>query len=208
MSANRVITVATSNAGKLRDFQGAAARFDVEVRSLHGFSALTPATEDGATFAENALKKAAHYSKTAPDVLVIADDSGIEVDALRGGPGVHSARYAASEPGQNASDQANNRKLLKELAGVSDPERGAQFVCAIAAAQNGVCIAQIFTGTVRGIILRGPRGNSGFGYDPLFLLPQLGKTFAELTPDEKARYSHRGIAFRKFLEWFVSDQRA
>src|ERR1051325_5576291 len=144
MNSKRVITVATSNPGKLRDFKSAAAMFDVEIRSLPGFSALPPAIEDGRTFAENALKKAAHYSNAAPGHLLIADDSGIEVDALNGAPGIHSARYAAAEPEKNASDDANNRKLLKELASVAEPQRGAQFVCAIALAQNGVCFPQVF----------------------------------------------------------------
>lgn len=175
---------------------------------MPNFSALPPAIEDGTTFAENALKKAAHYSKAAPYELLIADDSGIEVDALNGAPGVHSARYAATQPGENASDEANNRKLLNELAGIADLRRGAQFVCAIAAARNGICVPHVFTGIVSGIIMREPRGDNGFGYDPLFLLPELGKTFAELSAEEKAQYSHRGIAFKNFLEWFASDQRA
>src|SRR5438105_2183700 len=107
---SRVITIATSNPGKLRDFEGAAAVFGVEVRALAGFSALPPAIEDGATFSENARKKAAHYSAAVPGDLVIADDSGLEVDALNGAPGVRSARYAALQQSENASDDANNLK--------------------------------------------------------------------------------------------------
>lgn len=182
--------------------------FDVKVRPLPGFAALPPAIEDGTTFAETACKKAAHYSKAAADELLIADDSGIEVDALGGAPGVHSARYAAIKANENSSDEANNRKLLDELVGIATPQRGAQFVCAIAAAKNGLCIPPVFIGVVRGVILCEPRGANGFGYDPLFLLAELGKTFAELSAEEKAHYSHRGIAFRKFLEWFISDQPA
>jgi XTP/dITP diphosphohydrolase len=201
-----VITIATSNAGKLRDFAGAAASFGLDVCSLPGFSALPPAIEDGATFADNARKKAAHYSVATPGELVIADDSGIEVDALGGAPGVHSARYAAATTDENASDEANNQRLLSELAHVPDDRRGAQFVCAIAIGKNGTYVPPIFTGIVRGRILREPRGRNGFGYDPLFLIPELGKTFAELNAEEKARYSHRGIAFREFLEWLASNQ--
>lgn len=202
------IIVATSNPGKLRDFAGAATAFGVEVRALPGFAALPLAIEDGATFAENACKKAAHYSAAVPGELVIADDSGIEVDALDGAPGVHSARYAAPAANENASDDANNQRLLRELANVPDERRGAQFVCVIAIAKSGTCLPRIFTGVVRGTILRQPRGNNGFGYDPLFLLPELGKTFAELNAEEKARYSHRGIAFKKFLEWLANSQDA
>lgn len=196
---NPVITVATSNPGKLCDFQGAAASFGIEVRSLDGFSVLAPVIEDGATFAVNAQKKAAYYSLTAPGQLVIADDSGLEVDALAGAPGVHSARYAAELMGDNASDEANNQKLLRAMEGIS--LREAQFVCVIAAARGGLCIPELFTGAVRGEILRATRGHGGFGYDPLFFVPAIGKTFAELGPEQKAQYSHRGIAFRKFLEW-------
>ncbi|MBV8207152.1 MAG: RdgB/HAM1 family non-canonical purine NTP pyrophosphatase [Acidobacteria bacterium] len=198
-----IITVATSNAGKLRDFQGAAAAFGVEVRGLSGFAGLQPPVEDGATFAENARKKAAYYSLAAAGELVIADDSGLEVEALGGAPGVHSARYAAQGSGGNASDEANNRKLLAEMQGVAD--RRAQFVCVIAAARSGVCVPEVFTGAARGSILTAPRGSGGFGYDPLFWLPQLDRTFAELGPEEKARYSHRGAAFRRFMEQLTAQ---
>ncbi|HZU23358.1 MAG TPA: RdgB/HAM1 family non-canonical purine NTP pyrophosphatase [Terriglobales bacterium] len=198
----RVITVATSNAGKLRDFQGAAAEFGVEVRGLPRFASLPPAVEDGLTFAENARKKAAHYAAFENCDLLIADDSGIEVDALGGAPGVHSARYAATA-NSNAGDAANNAKLLRELSGTPAERRGAQFVCVIAAAAQGAVIPEVFTGTVRGMVLQEARGGFGFGYDPLFLVPELQKTFAELSAAEKARFSHRGIAFRKFLEWLA-----
>ena len=205
MTVRRVVNVATSNAGKLRDFQGAAAAFGVEVRGLRDFSSITPAIEDGTTFAENAKKKAAHYSQAAPGELVIADDSGLEVDTLGGAPGVHSARYAAVGD-ENASDEANNQKLLRELEGVPDKKRGAQFVCVIAAARDGMGLPRVFTGSVRGMILGEPRGAKGFGYDPLFLLPEIGMTFAELPAEEKAQHSHRGLAFRKFLEWQLAQK--
>lgn len=203
--STRIVTVATSNAGKLRDFAGAAAAYGIAVQGLRGFKDLPLVIEDGATFEANARKKAEHYSRGAPGELVIADDSGLEVDALGGAPGVHSARYAATSPHQNASDEANNTRLLRELAGVPRERRGAQFVCVIAAARDGVSLPQVFSGSVRGVILDAPRGAGGFGYDPLFFLPEVGKTFAELEPEEKARYSHRGMAFRKFLQWLAIE---
>ena len=135
--------------------------------------------------------------------LVLADDSGLEVDALSGAPGVHSARYAAEEPHTaecNTDDDANNARVLRELAEVSHERRTARFVCVLAAARNGQTVST-FRGTAEGIILESGRGSNGFGYDPLFYFPQIGKTFAELSPEEKAQYSHRGAAFRAFLSW-------
>ncbi|MGH9670628.1 MAG: RdgB/HAM1 family non-canonical purine NTP pyrophosphatase [Terriglobales bacterium] len=199
----RRIFIATSSAGKLRDFAAAAA--DVEVAGLPGFDSLPPTTEDGDTFEENARKKAEHYSRLAPGELVLADDSGLEADALGGLPGVRSARYAADEAGELASsmsaDEANNARLLRALDTVPDEARGARFVCVIAAARDGRTLAS-FRGEAAGVIARAPRGAGGFGYDPLFFFPPLDKTFAELAPKEKAAVSHRGAAFRKFLEWF------
>ena len=137
--------------------------------------------------------------------LVIADDSGLEVDALQGAPGVRSARYAADEHSPeeesgNSDDEANNARLLRELHDVPDEYRTGRFVCVIAVARNGHTLAT-FHGKAEGIILHARRGSDGFGYDPLFFFPQIEKTFAELTAEEKARYSHRGAAFRQFLEW-------
>jgi len=134
---------------------------------------------------------------------VLADDSGLEVDALGGAPGVHSARYAANEPHKadnNTDDDANNARVLRELKGVPHGKRTARFVCVIAAARNGQTLAT-FRGTAEGQILDHLQGTGGFGYDSLFYFPQIQKTFAELTPAQKANYSHRGAAFRKFLEW-------
>jgi XTP/dITP diphosphohydrolase len=198
------ILVATSNPGKLRDFSGAAASYSVEIASIKNFSSLPPVVEDGTTFEANAGKKAEGYSNYAPGEIVIADDSGLEVDALDGAPGVHSARYAADAPhlaGSNTDDDANNSKLIAALASVPPEKRTGRFVCLIAAARDGKTLAT-FHGTAEGIILDRPRGSNGFGYDPLFYFPQIQKTFAELTAEEKARYSHRGAAFRKFLEWY------
>jgi len=194
--------IATSNPGKLRDFAGAAAAHGITVAALPDFDSLPGVCEDGATFEANARKKAEHYSRFASGKIVLADDSGLEVDALGGAPGVHSARYAATSPAGNADDHANNARLLCELARVAD--RRARFVCVIAAARNGRTLAT-FRGEALGRVLQVSRGSGGFGYDPLFFLPALGKTFAELTAEEKAAVSHRGAAFRKFLEWYERE---
>lgn len=201
------VFIATSSSGKLRDF--AAAAGEVEVQALPGFASLPAAIEDAASFEENARKKAEHYSRLAPGKLVLADDSGLEVDALSGAPGVRSARYAADEfpasapepPRRENNDAANNARLLRELEKVADPARTARFVCLLAAARDGKTLAT-FRGEAAGVIARAPRGGGGFGYDPLFYFSKLGRTFAELAPKEKAAVSHRGAAFRKFLKWY------
>lgn len=197
------ILIATSNPGKLRDFAGAAAAHDVEIAAIPNSAALPVVVEDGLTFEENARKKAEQYSLGVPGEIVLADDSGLEVDALNGAPGVHSARYAAEEPHQadeNTDDDANNARVLRELNGVPAEKRTGRFVCVIAAARNGQTLAT-FRGVAEGVILDHLRGTGGFGYDPMFYFPEIRKTFAELTPREKANYSHRGAAFRKFLAW-------
>ncbi len=204
MNRTRHILIATSNPGKLRDFSGAARSHGVEVAGLPNFSSLPVAMEDGATFEENARKKAEFYSRFTPGELVLADDSGIEIDALDGAPGVHSARYAADEPHKaerNTDDEANNERVLRELLGVPWDKRTGRFVCVIAAARDGRTIAT-FRGVAEGIILDRLQGTGGFGYDPMFYFPAIQKTFAELSPEEKARYSHRGQAFRAFLSWY------
>jgi XTP/dITP diphosphohydrolase len=206
------VLVATSNSGKIRDLIGAAAVHNVSVEVLPGFASLPVVIEDGATFEANARKKAEYYSKHAEGELVIADDSGLEVDALGGAPGVRSARYAedgksetlekrtALDLAPNSCDEANNLRLLRELHDVPDEYRTARFVCVIAVARNGHTLAT-FQGRAEGLILHAPCGSNGFGYDPLFYFPKIGKTFAELTAEEKANYSHRGSAFRQFLQW-------
>ncbi len=198
----RRVLIATSNPGKLRDFAGAAA-CDLEVVPVPNFGSLPAIAEDGATFEANARAKAEHYSRLVPDELVLADDSGLEVEALGGAPGVRSARYA----GEKVPDAQNNERLLRELAGVADERRGARFVCVIAVARDGRTVAT-FRGEAPGTILRVPRGSGGFGYDPLFFFPSLGKTFAELSPEEKAKLSHRGAAFEKFLRWYARGSQA
>jgi XTP/dITP diphosphohydrolase len=202
------VLIATSNPGKLRDFAGAASPHGIEIASLSNFASLPEVKEDGDTFEANAQKKAEHYSRYAAGEIVLADDSGLEVDALGGAPGVHSARYAADQPHlltNNTADEANNARLLRELKKVPPQNRTGSFVCVIAAARDGETLA-VFRGQADGLILDRPRGSNGFGYDPLFYFPLIQKTFAELTPEEKASYSHRGAAFRKFLSWSL-DQR-
>lgn len=197
------ILIATSNAGKLRDFAGAALAHGVEVSGIPQFSSLPLVVEDGDTFEANARKKAEQYSLHVPDALILADDSGLEVDALGGAPGVHSARYAAEEPhkaGANTDDNDNNERLLRELVGVPMEKRTGRFVCVIAAARNGKAL-ETFRGVAVGYILNRLQGSGGFGYDPMFYFPTIGKTFAELSAEEKSQYSHRGAAFRQFLAW-------
>jgi XTP/dITP diphosphohydrolase len=204
----RRILIATSNPGKLRDFAGAAAPHGIEIGGIPNFASLPTVVEDGLTFEENARKKAEEYSRHAAEEIVVADDSGLEVDALNGAPGVHSARYAAPDlynvqphlVNENTDDEANNARVLRELRNVPPQKRTGRFVCVLAAARDGQTLAT-FRGTAEGVILDSPRGTNGFGYDPLFYFPQIQKTFAELSVEEKADYSHRGAAFRQFLEW-------
>ena len=205
MSGMKRVLVATSNAGKIRDLIGAAKPHGIAIATLPDFASLPTVIEDGSTFEANARKKAEHYSHYCEGELVIADDSGLEVDALKGAPGVRSARYAADEHDSrdhagNSDDEANNARLLRELHDVPEEFRNGRFVCVLAVARNGHTLAT-FEGRAEGLILHAPRGSNGFGYDPLFFFPQVEKTFAELTAEEKAKYSHRGAAFRQFLEW-------
>ncbi len=202
----RRVLIATSNPGKLRDFAAAAAAHGIAIASVPRFETIPEVVEDGATFEANAGKKAEHYSRYASGEIVLADDSGLAVDALAGAPGVHSARYAAGPDQPNSSDLENNRRLLREMEAVEDARRTAQFVCVIAAARDGRTLAT-FRGEAPGRILRAGRGTGGFGYDPLFYFPDLDKTFAELTPEQKAGVSHRGAAFREFLQWMENRSR-
>jgi XTP/dITP diphosphohydrolase len=182
---------ATGNAGKLGEFRMAADSTRVEIELLPGFKQLPAAVEDGATFEENAIKKALHYGRHAAGLL-FADDSGLEVEALNGAPGVYSARFS----GPHATDEANNRLLLETLRGVTD--RGARFVCKIALVE-GARVVGVFHGAVEGAILEEPRGSGGFGYDPLFYCPAFGCTFGEATGERKFSLSHRGQAVRAML---------
>jgi len=186
---------ATGNAGKLAEFRMAAAALGhsgIEILPLEGISSLPACEEDGLTFEENAVKKALHYSAFCDDFL-FADDSGLEVEALGGAPGVRSARFSPE-----ASDAANNRLLLERLDGAAD--RRARFVCVIALARRGRLEAT-FRGEAEGVILERPAGSQGFGYDPLFFYPPLGRTFAELDAETKMRVSHRGAALRQLFDY-------
>lgn len=190
---------ATTNAGKLREFRMAAERFEaglIVVDPVPGLAQIPGCEESGATFEENAIQKAVYYSRHAPGP-VFADDSGLEVRALGGEPGVFSARYA----GEGASDEDNNQFLLQRLEGVKD--RRAQFVCVVALAEGGRPI-RTFRGAVEGRILDAPRGNGGFGYDPLFFHEPSGCTFGEVSLERKMEVSHRAQALHHMLR-FVRD---
>jgi XTP/dITP diphosphohydrolase len=185
------LVVATRNAGKLKEIRRLLADENVTVLGLDAFPELPEVVEDGATFAANARKKAQAVAR-ATGRLTLADDSGLEVAALGGAPGVYSARYA----GEGAGDAANNAKLLTEMAGVPSGERRAAFVCAMAlCGSDGEC--RLFHGRLEGLIIAAPRGEGGFGYDPLFLVPEYGRTLAELPLEIKNRISHRGQALRQ-----------
>lgn len=184
---------ATSNPGKLREFQLAAPDFDVRRLEV----AVDPPEEGGATFEENAILKAEYYGKHAEGYL-FADDSGLEVDALGGAPGVHSARFA----GEHATDEENNALLLRDLEGVAN--RTARFVCVIALVKNGVLI-RTFRGSVEGTILDGARGAGGFGYDPLFYHAPFGRTFGEAPVEDKMKVSHRAQALEALFTFLRSS---
>jgi len=192
------LLLASSNPGKLREYQVLAAGSAVELALLPGFDRLPRFDESAPTLAENALGKALHYSRFA-ELSVIADDSGLVVPALGGAPGVHSARYG----GPQASDADRIQKLLAELRGKGVTERCARFVCVLALALQGQVLA-VFSDLVTGELLETPRGSEGFGYDPIFFFPTLGRSFAELTREEKNQHSHRGKAFRKLLAFLES----
>ncbi len=182
---------ATRNPGKLREFRLALDVFEVE--TLPGLDNIPPCEETGSTFEENAIQKALYYGPHAPGLLFV-DDSGLEVHALEGAPGVYSARFA----GDGASDDANNRLLLEKLEGIED--RSAQFVCLVALAQGSELI-RTFRGAVEGYITNEPRGQNGFGYDPLFFYPPFGCTFGQVSADRKLQVSHRSKALKAMVEY-------
>ncbi|MGD8453724.1 MAG: XTP/dITP diphosphatase [Phycisphaerae bacterium] len=187
------VLLATRNLGKLRELREIAAGSPLHWRGLADFPDVPDAEETEASFAGNARLKALHYA-AATGLFTLADDSGLEVDALGGAPGVHSARYA----GEPSNDQANNRKLLAALADVPPERRTARFRCAMAFARPGEVLRES-QGAVEGRIIAEPRGDNGFGYDPLFLIPARQRTVAELPGDEKHALSHRGQALRAML---------
>ncbi|HKW77183.1 MAG TPA: RdgB/HAM1 family non-canonical purine NTP pyrophosphatase [Terriglobales bacterium] len=202
------VYLASTNPGKLREFQEAAKHLKVELELLPGLKSLQPPVEDGLTFEENARIKAEYYSRLVPGKPVLAEDSGLSVQSLADAPGVYSARYAAMlKDGKashtNSSDAENNAALIAQLERMPGEKHAGKYVCVIAVARDGKTLGT-FYGGVTGELLTSPRGSGGFGYDPLFYFPALKKTFAELAVEEKRRYSHRGNAFRKFLEWCKS----
>jgi XTP/dITP diphosphohydrolase len=189
------IYCATGNPGKLREFRLAGELLGIDIEPLANLESVPAPEENGATFEENARLKAEYYGRLAPGPL-FADDSGLEVDALGGEPGVHSARYA----GAHATDEANNRLLLERLSG--ERSRAARFVCVIALADAGE-VRQTFRGEVEGEILREARGPGGFGYDPLFYYPPFGCSFGEVDGPKKFDVSHRGKALRELLKYLA-----
>jgi len=196
----RSIVLATQNRAKLREIRQVLADLPVEVLPLDVLLPPDRPEETGRDFAENARLKACYYAR-ATGKTCLADDSGLVVDCLGGRPGVNSARYAANRCGPAATreeiDRANNAKLLEAMKDVPDPERTARFVCHLALADGQEVLLEA-TGTVAGHIARQPRGSNGFGYDPLFVPDQVGRTMAELSPREKNAISHRGKAVRQF----------
>lgn len=190
-----ILVVATRNKGKSRELREFLADFPVEIRDLNDFGPIPEPVEDGATFEENAYKKASFTAKVL-GIPALADDSGLEVEALGGEPGVYSARYA----GEKATDPENNTKLLKAMEGVKN--RAALFCCVLSlAVPAGPALT--YEATCEGVLLEAPRGENGFGYDPLFFHPESGKSFAEMTLDEKSRVSHRGKALAELREEFA-----
>ena len=195
---------ATSNPGKLRDFRTAAQALSLSIEPLPGLATIPAPEENGATFAANAIIKAVYYSRFAPGQLVLADDSGLEVDALEGAPGVRSARFAAdsgmvdSPDANDNTDVWNNIVLLQRMSGVPTAQRTARYRCVLVAARDGLPIHRT-EGTVEGLILESPRGTGGFGYDPVFYLPALDRSMAEIDLETKHSLSHRGRAFQALL---------
>jgi XTP/dITP diphosphohydrolase len=195
---------ATTSQGKLRDFRTAAEAHALDLSPLPGIETIPAPEEDGLTFAANATLKAVYYSRFAPGAWVLADDSGLEVDALNGAPGVRSARFAADagvvdSPGVNhTTDVWNNMELLLRLAGVPAAQRTARYRCVLVAARDGA-VLHTAEGSVEGLILESPQGTGGFGYDPLFYLPALDRTMAEVDLETKHSLSHRGRAIAALL---------
>ena len=190
------VVIATRNAGKLREFRSLLSVPGLAVLGLADVPIDRDCREDGQSFVENARQKALFYSNHTP-LPVLADDSGLEVFALGGRPGIYSARYA----GPKAADSDRIEKLLAEL-DAAGGDRSARFVCALALARGNRILIET-EGECRGVIAQAPRGTKGFGYDPIFLFPELGRTYAELDEEEKNRYSHRGHAVRKLLEALI-----
>lgn len=190
----KMMVLATNNKNKVVEFESILKEYKIELKSLSDFGTLPEAVEDGDTFDENAYKKALHYAKIL-GLPAIADDSGLVVEALDGEPGVFSARYA----GDNATDEENRNKLLEKMAGITN--RKASFHCVLSiAVPTGPALT--YEAHCQGVITESPRGSGGFGYDPLFFYPEMGKTFAEMSPAEKNLVSHRAKALSEFASEF------
>jgi len=200
---------ATTSQGKLRDFRTAAQTYNLTIEPLHGIEDISAPEENGDTFAANATLKAVYYSSFAPGEWVLADDSGLEVDALSGAPGVRSARFASdsglvdSPDANDNTDVWNNMVLLQHLATITPLQRTARYRCVLVAARDGRPV-HTAEGSVEGLILEAPRGTGGFGYDPLFLLPELHRTMAEIDLETKLSLSHRGRAFAALLPMLLA----
>ncbi|MDW0118133.1 XTP/dITP diphosphatase [Sporosarcina thermotolerans] len=188
------ILIATNNKGKAKDFEALFNPYNIEVLTLNDLEQDIDVEETGVTFEENAILKAETVSKLL-GITVISDDSGLEIDKLNGAPGVYSARYA----GAVKSDEANIEKVLTELQGVPEAKRTARFRCVLAVAGPGQETVT-FSGSCEGVILEEKRGTNGFGYDPIFFNPEMDRSMAELSPEEKGRISHRGAALRQLEE--------
>jgi XTP/dITP diphosphohydrolase len=185
--------LASSNPGKMREYRLLAGDGNAQIELLPDFEKILPFDETAPTFAENAAGKAEHYSRFT-DKIVVADDSGIVVPALGGAPGVLSARYA----GPGGSDSDRTQKLLREMKDCEGEARRARFVCVTAIARRGRAFL-VVSDAVDGVLVKEPRGTDGFGYDPIFFLPEIGLTYAEASREQKNRFSHRGKAFRKAM---------
>lgn len=188
------LLIATNNKGKAKDFESLFSPYGFEVQTLNDLEQDINVEETGVTFEENAILKAETVSNLL-GIMVIADDSGLEIDKLQGAPGVYSARYA----GEPKNDEANIDKVLSELQGEPDGERTARFRCVLAVAGPGRETVT-FSGSCEGLILEERRGTNGFGYDPIFFVPEKGRAMAELSPEEKGQISHRGAALRQLSE--------
>lgn len=194
------LTIGTGNKGKARELAAILAPLDIPIRDLSSFGFLPEPEETGATFAENAVIKAREYAKLTGS-CVLADDSGLEVEALTGLPGVRSARYARI----GASDEENIKKLLEELKDIPEKDRVACFVCEMAVAEPEGSIMVTATGTCPGLITLKPRGHNGFGYDPVFIPEGFEETFGELPDSIKNEISHRTVAARQIRDFFAKS---
>lgn len=190
---------ATSNPNKVRELASILGPLGYEVEDLSSYPGVEEPVEDGLTFADNARLKAVSYARQT-GLRCLAEDSGLEVAALDGRPGVHSARYSGLQGPREAVDAANNERLLRELAGVPSERRGAQFVCAFCMADPDGSIVAESTGSFQGVIALEAKGTNGFGYDPLFFVPDANCTSAGLSKEQKSARSHRGQAARRLAE--------